>query len=108
MGGEGSVVLSLVDSSRRRVILQDLITLRARFASFFRCKLDSYKHIFENLFEVIETPQWNEESTLVFDQLKEYADELHRLYTSNTGFVLNPHCPNCATTTRELTCPWLQ
>ena len=94
MGGEGSVVLSLDDGSRRRVILQDLIALRVRFA-FFRNKIGNYEHIFENIFEVIETPQWNEESTLVFDQLKKYGDELHRLYTSNTGFVLNPEPTNC-------------
>ena len=56
MGGEGFVVLSLDGGRPRRVILQDFISLRARFA-FFRSKLGSYKHIFENLFEVIETPQ---------------------------------------------------
>lgn len=76
MEGERSAVLSSDDGSRRRIILQDLITLRAHFA-FFRGKIGSYKRIFKSLFEVIETPQWNEESTLVFHQLKEYRDELH-------------------------------
>lgn len=98
MGGEGSVASSSNVRGQRRLILQDLLTLRARFA-FFRGRIGSYEHIFKSLFEVIETPRWNEEFTLIFHQLKEYGDELHRQYTSDSGTLpatCPPTCPYCA------------
>lgn len=75
MGGGEFVVSS---SGRRRIILQDLITLRAQFA-FFRKKVRDFDYIFESLFKVIETPLWNEESTRIFDELKEYGEKLQSL-----------------------------
>lgn len=108
MGGEGSVVLSSSSSGRKRVILQDIIILKAQF-SFFRRKLGSYNHVIENLSQVVGTPLWNEKHTIAFDQLKGYGNELQRQYTnSSQSRIINPHCPNCAKTTRGVMCPKLQ
>lgn len=96
MGGEGSAVLSSSSSNRRRVILQDIIILKAQF-SIFRREIGSYNHVFVYLSQVVGTPLWNEEHTMLFDQLKAYGNELQRQYTNNSqSWIVNPHCPNCA------------
>lgn len=108
MGGEGSVVLSSSSGNRRRVILQDIIILKAQF-SFFRKEIGSYHQVFENLSQVVGTPFWNEEHTIVFDQLRGYGNELQRQYNNNPqSGIVNSHCPNCAKSTKELTFPRLQ
>lgn len=95
MEREESAVSLSNSSSHRRVILQDIIFMRACF-SFVRIKLGSFSHIFNHLFKVVETPLWSEVHTLIYEHMKELGDELHRMYNESTRSSITSKVTTCA------------
>jgi hypothetical protein len=62
-------------SARRRIILQDVISLKGTLY-FFRSEITDFKEIFTYLFSVVDTPQWKEEHECIFIELKLLSRQL--------------------------------
>lgn len=76
MGGETTILSSSREQISERVVFRDLELLEARLL-FFRSQVGSYSRVFNQLFKVVETPEWNEKHTELFKLLRELSDELH-------------------------------